>query len=407
LAYDVCIIGAGLVGLGVARALSESHPGIGIVIIDKEATVAAHQSSHNSGVVHSGLYYRPGSLKARLCVEGRRMLKLYCEVTGVAFEESGKLVIATKPSELEPLAELERRGKANGLSGLTRLRGEEIRQMEPEATGLEALHVPEAGVVDFPAVAARLARDLVQGGADVRTDFEVVAISHHSDGADIRSVDHGIQARVVVNCAGLHSDRVAALAGVQSQMTIVPFRGEYYTLVPAAEHLVRGLIYPVPDPRFPFLGVHFTRRIDGRVEVGPNAVLAVGREHYRDADPDWAELRKTLADPGFRRLVMKHWRTGATEMIRSRSRSLYARSARALLPAIRPEHLAPGGAGIRAQAVSGDGALLDDFVIEEAGSTVHVLNAPSPGATASLAIGSHVAAIAARHLGRGGQSQSV
>jgi (S)-2-hydroxyglutarate dehydrogenase len=407
LAYDVCVIGAGLVGLGVARALRESHPGIGIVIIDKEGTVAAHQSSHNSGVVHSGLYYRPGSLKARLCVEGRRMLKHYCEVTGVAFEESGKLVIATKPSELEPLAELERRGRANGLSGLTRLRGEEIRQWEPEATGLEALHVPEAGVVDFLAVAARLARDLVQGGADLRTDFEVAAISHHHDGADIRSADHGIQARVVVNCAGLHSDRVASLAGVRSQVRIVPFRGEYYTLVPEAEHLVRGLIYPVPDPQFPFLGVHFTRRIDGRVEVGPNAVLAVGREHYRDADPDWTELRMTLRDPGFRRLVMRHWRTGATEMIRSRSRSLYARSAQALVPAIRPEHLAPGGAGVRAQAVSSDGALLDDFVIEEAGSTVHVLNAPSPGATASLAIGSHVAAIAARHLGRGGKSQSV
>ncbi|HEU5113405.1 MAG TPA: FAD-dependent oxidoreductase, partial [Acidimicrobiia bacterium] len=218
MAYDVCIIGAGLVGLGVARALTETHTGIGIVILDKEPSVAAHQSSHNSGVVHSGLYYRPGSLKARLCVEGRRMLKDYCEATGLAFEESGKLVIATKPSELEPLAELERRGTANGLSGLTRLGGQEIRQLEPEATGLEALHVPEAGVVDFPAVAARLAGDLVADGADLRTDFEVAAISHHPDGADIRSADNEIQARVVVNCAGLHSDRVAALAGVRSQV---------------------------------------------------------------------------------------------------------------------------------------------------------------------------------------------
>jgi len=407
LVYDVCIIGAGLVGLGVARALSESHPGIAIVIVDKEETVAAHQSSHNSGVAHSGLYYRPGSLKARLCVEGRRRLKEYCSVTGIAFDESGKLVIATKPSELESLAELERRGRANGLSGLTRVDGEGIRELEPAAVGLEALHVPEAGVVDFPAVAARLARDLAEAGADIRNEFEVKTIDHRDDGARIRSADHEIRASVVVNCAGLHSDRVAALAGVQSQVRIVPFRGEYYTLEAEAEHLVRALIYPVPDPRFPFLGVHFTRRIDGRVEVGPNAVLALGREHYRDADPDWAELRETIGYQGFRRLAMRHWRTGATEMIRSRSRTLYARSARALVPAIRPEHLVSGGAGIRAQAVSADGALLDDFVIEETGSTVHVLNAPSPGATASMAIGSHVAAIAARHLGRWGRTQSV
>jgi (S)-2-hydroxyglutarate dehydrogenase len=407
LAYDVCIIGAGLVGLGVARALSESHPGIAIVIVDKEETVAAHQSSHNSGVAHSGLYYRPGSLKAQLCVEGRRRLKDYCSVTGIAFEESGKLVIATKPSELEPLDELERRGRANGLSGLTRVDSEGIRELEPAAVGLEALHVPEAGVVDFPAVAARLARDLTEAGADIRTEFEVKTIHHHDFGAHIRSADHEIRASVVVNCAGLHSDRVAALAGVRSQVRIVPFRGEYYTLETQAEHLVRALIYPVPDPRFPFLGVHFTRRIDGRVEVGPNAVLALGREHYRDADPDWAELRETIGYQGFRRLVMRHWRTGVTEMIRSRSRTLYARSAQALVPAIRPEHLVSGGAGIRAQAVSADGALLDDFVIEEAGSTVHVLNAPSPGATASMAIGSHVAAIAARHLGRWGRRQSV
>ena len=407
MAYDVCIIGAGLVGLGVARALSESHPGIGIVIVDKEDTVAAHQSSHNSGVVHSGLYYRPGSLKAQLCVEGRRRLKDYCRVTGIAFEESGKLVIATKQSELEPLAELERRGRANGLSGLTRVDSDGIRELEPAAVGLQALHVPEAGVVDFPAVAAQVARDLTEAGADIRTGFEVETIHHHGYGAHIRSADNEIRAAVVVNCAGLHSDRVAALAGVRSQVRIVPFRGEYYTLDTEAKHLVRALIYPVPDPRFPFLGVHFTRRVDGSVEVGPNAVLAIGREHYRDADPDWAELRETIGDRGFRRLIMRHWRTGATEMFRSRSRALYARSARALVPAIRSEHLVPGGAGVRAQAVSSEGALLDDFVIEEAGSTVHVLNAPSPGATASMAIGSHVAGIAARHLGRWGRSQSV
>ena len=398
--YDVCIIGAGLVGLGVARALSESHDGVGIVILDKEPAVAMHQSSHNSGVAHSGLYYRPGSLKARLCVEGRRSLEEYCETRDIAFSRSGKLVIATNPAQLGPLAELERRGIANGLSGLKRLDAAGLRELEPAAVGLDALHVPEAGVVDFPAVAVRLAAELSEWGADLRLGHAVTAIDHDGTGARIRVADQEIRARLVVNCAGLHSDRVALMAGVRSNVRIVPFRGEYYTLVPEAEHLVRALIYPVPDPRFPFLGVHFTRRIDGAVEVGPNAVLALGREHYRDVGPDWGEVRETLAFPGFRKLVRRHWRTGASEMIRSRSRPMYARSARSLVPEIRPQHLIPGGAGVRAQAVSPDGSLVDDFVIEEAGPTVHVLNAPSPGATASFAIGGHVAGIAARHLGR-------
>jgi L-2-hydroxyglutarate oxidase LhgO len=400
LTYDVCIIGAGLVGLGVARALTETHRGVGLLVVEKERSVAGHQSSNNSGVAHSGLYYRPGSLKARLCVEGRRRLEDFCQSSGIAFDRSGKLVIATRPSQLEPLAELERRGVANGLSGITRLDRDGLRQIEPAAVGLEALHVPEAGVVDFPRVAARLASELSDQGADIRTGHPVTAIDHDVSGARIRVADQEIRARVVVNCAGLQSDRVARMAGVRSDISIVPFRGEYYTLVDEAEHLVRALIYPVPDPRFPFLGVHFTRRIDGSVEVGPNAVLALGREHYRDTAPDWRELRETLTVPGFRRLVRRHWRTGMTEMIRSRSRSMYARSARSLVPEIRREHLVPGGAGVRAQAVAPDGSLVDDFVIEEAGPTVHVLNAPSPGATASLAIGEYVAGIVATHLGR-------
>jgi L-2-hydroxyglutarate oxidase len=400
LAYDICIIGAGLVGLGVARAVTASHPGVSVVVVDKEPNVAAHQSSHNSGVAHSGLYYRPGSLKARLCVEGRRLLQEYCEANGIAFEQSGKLVIATRESELGPLDELERRGRANGLVGITRLSSSEIEEHEPYAVGLEALHVPEAGVVDFPAVAAQLSADLMRQGAEIATGHEVEEIEHTADGTAIRSMDREIRARVVVNCAGLHSDRVARLAGVVSEVKIVPFRGEYYTLVPEAGQLVNALIYPVPDPRFPFLGVHFTRRIDGKVEVGPNAVLALGREHYREAAADWGDLRETLRVPGFRKLARRHWRTGAAEMIRSRSRNLYARSARRLVPRVRSEHLVPGGAGVRAQAVSPDGRLVDDFVIEEAGSTVHVLNAPSPGATASLSIGAHVASIAARHLAR-------
>jgi L-2-hydroxyglutarate oxidase LhgO len=398
LSYDVCIIGAGLVGLGVARALTETLPGIEMIIFEKEAKVATHQSGHNSGVVHSGLYYRPGSLKARLCAEGRTALQEFCLAEGIAFNQSGKLVIATGSSQIAALDELELRGRANGLVGLTRLDAAGLREIEPGAVGLAALHVPEAGVVDFPAVAGRLAEILASGRAEIRTGHLVESVKLDDRGALIRAAGNEIHARLVVNCAGLQSDRVAALAGVRSEVRIVPFRGEYYTLAPEAAHLVKALIYPVPDPRFPFLGVHFTRGIDGEVEVGPNAILALGREHYRSTRPHWGDLRETLGSPGFRRLARKHWRTGASEMIRSRSRAMYARSARHLVPGVRSQHLVPGGAGVRAQAVAPDGRMLDDFVIEESGPSVHVLNAPSPGATSSLAIGRHVAAIAARHL---------
>ncbi|HEY4607128.1 MAG TPA: L-2-hydroxyglutarate oxidase, partial [Acidimicrobiia bacterium] len=338
--------------------------------------------------------------KARLCVDGRRMLEEFCAAEGVAYAPTGKLVIATTLGEVAALDELERRGLANGLTGLRRLDAEGLRVVEPSATGIEALHVPEAGVVDFPAVATRLAERLISEGCEVLTGHEVEFIRHDDGEVTVGSAEMEITARVLVNCAGLHSDRVAALAGVQSEVRIVPFRGEYYVLSPEAAQLVRGLIYPVPDPRFPFLGVHFTRRIDGTVEVGPNAILALGREHYRGTRPVWHDVRETLGTVGFRRLARAHWRTGASEMIRSRSRNMYARSARALVPAIRPEHLLPGGAGVRAQAVAANGSLIDDFVIEESGPTIHVLNAPSPGATASLAIGQHVARIASGHLGR-------
>jgi len=397
-AYDVCIIGAGLVGLGVGRALTETYPGIRIVVVEKEQSVAVHQSGHNSGVAHSGLYYRPGSLKAQLCVEGRRALEQFCLEGDIPFRESGKLVIASQSSEIPALDELEQRGRANGLTGIRRLDAAGIREVEPDAIGVSAIHVPEAGVVDFPGVAARLAEVLVRTGSEIRLGSGVDSIALDTSGARIRAGDDEIRTRVVVNCAGLQSDRVAALAGVHTDVRIVPFRGEYYTLAPEAQHLVRALIYPVPDPRFPFLGVHFTRRIDDRVEVGPNAVLALGREHYRGTSPDWAEVRETLGLPGFRRLARKYWRTGASEMLRSRSRSRYARSARVLVPGVRPQDLIPGGAGVRAQAVAPDGRLLDDFVIEESGSSVHVLNAPSPGATSSLAIGAHIARVVARHL---------
>ena len=389
--FDVCVVGAGLVGLATARALTELRPGISVLVLDKEDGLARHQSSHNSGVVHSGLYYKPGSLKAELCVAGREAMYALCDEAGIPAARSGKLVIATDTSEFDALDELERRGRANGLVGLQRMGSEEIKDIEPHAVGLAALFVPEAGVADFPGVAAHLASHLTAGGAEIRTAHAVEAIAHRVDGVEISAGGERHFARALVNCAGLHSDRVAALAGITPRVRIVPFRGEYYKLAESAADLVRTLIYPVPDPRFPFLGVHFTRRIDGTVEVGPNAVLALGREHYRGARPNWTDLGETLRHSGFRRLAARHWKSGAQELLNSRSRRLYARLARRLVPQVRAADLQPGGSGVRAQAVSSDGALVDDFVFEEAGSTVHVLNAPSPGATASLAIGRYIA----------------
>jgi L-2-hydroxyglutarate oxidase len=389
--FDVCVVGGGLIGLAVARALVGQFGGLSLVVLDKESEVARHQSSHNSGVVHSGLYYRPGSLKARLCVEGRRAIYEMCGSEGISCDRSGKLVIATGQAEIPALDELERRGRANGLIGLERVGPQEIREIEPEAIGLQALHVPEAGVADFPAVAAHHARELEKAGATIETNAEVGAISQDENEVVAVAGDRSFAARVLVNCAGLHADRVAALTGVTPAVRIVPFRGEYYQLTDEAASLVRTLIYPVPDPRFPFLGVHFTRRIDGTVEVGPNAILALGREHYRGARPDWRELGSVISYAGFRKLAMKHWRAGMAEMLNSRSARLYARLARRLLPALRREHLTLGGAGVRAQAVDARGNLVDDFVIETAGRAVHVLNAPSPGATASIAIGRYIA----------------
>jgi (S)-2-hydroxyglutarate dehydrogenase len=389
--FDVCVVGGGLVGLATARALAKSHPGISLLVLEKEPDTGLHQSSHNSGVVHSGLYYQPSSLKARLCVEGRESVYALCEEAGIPAQRSGKIVLATDKSQLAALDEMERRGRANGLVDLRRIGPGEIQEIEPYATGVEGLHVVESGVADFPGLVTYLTSEIRSYGAEVLTSHPVSAISHTTDGAQLIAGDQSFDAKVVVNCAGLHSDRVAELAGLRPQVRIIPFRGEYYRLDPAKQHLVKALIYPVPDPRFPFLGVHFTRRIDGSVEVGPNAVLALGREHYRGAPPGWSDVRETLTDKGFRKLALANWRAGMKELLSSRSRVLYARLARSLVPAIEHRDLLPGGAGVRAQAVSRDGRLVDDFVIEEAGSTIHVLNAPSPGATASLAIGRHIA----------------
>jgi L-2-hydroxyglutarate oxidase LhgO len=300
-------------------------------------------------------------------------------------------VIAAETSQLGALDELERRGRANGLQGLRRLGPEEITELEPAAIGLAALHVPEAGVADFSAVAQHHAETLRAAGVEILTGTELTGIAQDQGGVILSTTTGRISARAMVNCAGLHSDRVASMAGLSPAVRIIPFRGEYYQLSGDATGLVRTLIYPVPDPRFPFLGVHFTRRIDGTVEVGPNAILALGREHYRGTRADWRELRSILAHPGFRRLAMRHWWSGSTELFNSRSKRLYARQAQKLVPGLHHSDLVAGGAGVRAQAVDIKGNLVDDFVIETAGNTVHVLNAPSPGATASMAIGHYIA----------------
>ena len=393
--YDACIVGAGLVGLATARAILERSPDLSLIVIDKADRVAAHQSSHNSGVIHSGLYYKPGSMKARLTVEGRDLIYDLAAEHDIPHRRSGKLVIAIDPSEIEALDELERRGRANGLQGLERIGADGIADFEPAAAGIDALHVTEAGIIDYTALAGHIAAELTRNGAVVSLGTPVTRIDQRGSGVEVTAGGSTVTARCLINCAGLHSDRVAILAGVTPSVRIVPFRGEYYRMTERSAHLVKALVYPVPDPRFPFLGVHFTRRIDGTVEVGPNAILALGREHYRGASPDWRDLRETIAFRGFHKLARQHWRSGSRELVGSRSRRLYARAARSLVPAVRTEDLLPGGAGIRAQAVTIDGDLVDDFVIETMGSTIHVLNAPSPAATACLAIGRHIASEAA------------
>ncbi len=361
-------------------------------MFEKEDRVATHQTGHSSGVIHSGLYYRPGSLKARLAVEGAGEMYQLVEEAGIPHRRSGKLVIATDPSELPALDELERRGHANGLMGLRRIGPGEVTEIEPAATGIAALHVPTAGVTDFAQVAGHLTR-LIDGVAGrVFLGHPVSRIDLHGDRVEVVAGGTGFSFEVLVNCAGLHSDRVAALAGVDPEVRIVPFRGEYYTLTDPPAGEIRALVYPVPDPRYPFLGVHFTRRIDDSVEIGPNALLALGREQYRGRGPTWADLGGMAAYPGFWRLAVRNLPAGWREL-RSRWRGLYARQARRLIPVVSKENLVKGGAGIRAQAVDRRGRLVDDFVIETAGPSIHVLNAPSPGGTASLAIGRHIGAL--------------
>lgn len=395
---DAVVVGGGVVGLASALALLDQRPGASVVVLEKETAVAAHQTGRNSGVIHSGLYYKPGSLKAATCLRGRQLLERFCERHGVPFERCGKVVVATSEDELPRLDELERRGRANGLAGVRRVRSEELREHEPHAAGVAALLVPETGIVDYTRVAGAYRGDLERRGARVLTSAKVTGVEPRSSSVVVQSTAGDFEGRVLVGCAGLGSDRLARLSGLAVDVAIIPFRGEYWMLAPGRASLVRNLIYPVPDPAFPFLGVHFTRRIGGGVEAGPNAVLALKREGYTRTSFAARDAWAIATWPGFWSMARKHWRAGMHEQLRSLSRHAFAHACAALVPEVRATDLTPGGAGVRAQAVGRDGALVDDFAFAEGPRMLHVLNAPSPAATASLAIGEHVAGRAVRWL---------
>ncbi len=395
----MAVVGGGIVGLACAHALLRRRPDLRLAVLEKEVEVGLHQTARNSGVVHAGIYYRPGSLRARLCVEGARRLREFCEEHGLPFLPAGKLIVATDDAEVPRLQELFRRGQANGVPGLRWLRAEELQEVEPHARGVAAIHSPATAITDFRAVAVCLAGLVEATGSRVVTGCEVLGARRRPEGFELRTTRGTVLARAVLNCAGLHSDRVARLLGAQPGIQIVPFRGEYYVLRPEARHLVRGLIYPVPDPRFPFLGVHLTRTVHGEVEVGPNAVVAWAREGYRPRAFRLRDAWGTLTYSGFWWLVRRYWRVGLYEQYRSWCRREFARSVRRLVPEITDRDLVRNGAGVRAQAVAPDGTLVDDFRVVLQPGAVHILNAPSPAATASLAIGDHVAQLATEALG--------
>lgn len=386
----MAVIGAGLVGLASARALLGRRPR-SLVVLEAEDRPAAHQSGHNSGVIHSGIYYRPGSLKARLCAEGRTALERYCEERGIAWERCGKVIVATDESQLPALQVLQERAPQNGLDGVVRLGPEGLREHEPHVAGVAGLFVPHTGIVDYVGVARAYAEDVVGRGGDVRLGHGVAGIRRADGGFVLETAAGEVRARYLLNCAGARSDRIARRAGLRPRARIVPFRGEYKLLRPERAHLVRNLIYPVPDPRFPFLGVHFTRRIEGGIEAGPNAVLALSRDGYRWRDVNPLDLADMARFPGFWRMGLRYWRTGLGEMHRSLSHLAFTRALQVLLPDLDGRDLVPGGSGVRAQALGPDGKLLDDFHIETQPGAVHVLCAPSPAATASLAIGEEIA----------------
>lgn len=395
--YDVAVIGGGIVGMATAMQLAE-QANLSIIVLEAENRLAAHQTGNNSGVIHSSLYYKPGSLKARNCIEGSQALYRFCEEHDIAHERCGKVVVATQERELPALNMLEERGRANGLSGLRRLKAEEIREYEPHAAGLAGLHVPQTGIVDYIQVTQTYARVLEHNGGEILTGARLIGWRRDAWQQILETTRGRIRAHTLINCAGLQSDRVARMCGFNPGLQIVPFRGEYYEIVPEKHHLVKNLLYPVPDTRFPFLGVHFTRRIHGGIEAGPNAVPALKREGYSWTKISLADTAQLGFSIGFWRMGLKFWRMGLGEIYRSFSKKAFVKALQQLIPELEEKDVRRAGAGVRAQALEPDGTLVDDFRILEGRGMVHVLNAPSPAATASLSIGKTVSSMALSQL---------
>ncbi len=392
--FDIAIIGGGIVGLAMAYALSKKQTGQSLLLIEAEPAFASHQTGHNSGVIHSGLYYKPGSSKARNCAEGREAMYRFCSDYGIPHEACGKIVVATKKEEIPALENLYERGVENGLTDLRQLKGDQLQEYEPHVAGVAGLHVTQTGIVDYVQVAQKFAQLAAESGGDIRKDHRLLGVQIDGGEIILETQQGELRAKHLINCAGLQSDRVARMCGQKPAVKIIPFRGDYYELIDSKTHLVNNLIYPVPDPRYPFLGVHFTRMIGGGIEAGPNAVLALAREGYGKYSVSMSDTFETIGFTGFWRLILQHWKMGLGEIARSLSKRAFVSSLRQLIPELAMGDVKASGSGIRAQAVQHDGALVDDFCIEQSERMIHVLNAPSPAATASISIGETIAEMA-------------
>jgi len=399
LKYDIVVIGGGIVGLATALRIKQQQPSLKLALVEKEKTLAAHQTGHNSGVIHSGIYYKPGSLKAKNCIRGYKMLLDFCNQHGLAYELCGKVIVATSPDEVPQLEKINSRGIQNGLTDLKRISKEELREYEPHVNGVEAIVVPQTGIINYKEVASKYAELLLGLDAEIFTGQKVNDILTSGGEAEVITNKQSFRTRLVVNCAGLYSDKIARLTSEKLNLKIIPFRGEYYELKDEREHLVKNLIYPVPDPNFPFLGVHFTRMIEGGVEAGPNAVLAFQREGYTKSDINFKELTETLSWPGFQKVAFKYWQTGLGEMYRSFSKAAFTKALQKLIPEIQEDDLKVAEAGVRAQACDREGGLIDDFLILEEKAAINVCNAPSPAATSSLSIGQTVSELVLKRFG--------
>ncbi|MGI9542028.1 MAG: L-2-hydroxyglutarate oxidase [Cyclobacteriaceae bacterium] len=396
--YDISIVGGGIVGLATAYQVSLANPKLKVLLLEKEASLAQHQTGNNSGVIHSGLYYKPGSLKATNCRHGYQQLLDFCDRENVPYDLCGKIVVATSQAEIPLLENLYQRGLANGLTGLQKLEQDELKEYEPHVNGLQGIFVPQTGIINFIKVAEKYGEKARAQGVEIQLSQKVIKLVDQKNMMVIETETGQYPTKLVINCGGLYSDKLARMTQHDPEVKIVPFRGEYYELVPEKEYLVKNLIYPVPDPNFPFLGVHFTRMIEGGVEAGPNAVLAFSREGYKKTDIRLGELAETLLWPGFRKIALKYWKTGMGEMYRSFSKKAFTRALQKLIPEIQASDLVAGGAGVRAQASHRNGSLLDDFMILEKANSINVCNAPSPGATSSLSVGKSIADLAMKRF---------